>query len=96
MAERLPCRVSADLARHLHAQELAERFPIEFDEFDDDMVKAVAGERLAKPIQALLLTLRQIEQTEGSFGSDAAKVRAALIPDLQALREACKDQWKDC
>lgn len=69
---------------------------IPFDEFDDVMVKQILGnERLAKPIQDLLITLHQIDTTCSSFGADKAKVADALIPELVALREACRDAWKD-
>lgn len=67
-----------------------------FDEYDDDMVKAILGnERLAKPLQDLLTTLHQIEITQGSFGTDHRKVCEAVLPELKALRTACREAWRD-
>ena len=69
---------------------------IPFDEFDDGIMHDVLGnDRLAKPVQALLLKLRQINITEASFGADAVRVLMALLPDLRRLREACEDEWRD-
>lgn len=74
-----------------------EHGPVEFDEYDDEAVKAVCGRhsRLAKPVQKLLIELHMIEQTQRSFGVDHSKAFAALLPILQLLREACQDQYKD-
>lgn len=95
MERDIPCRVSADL-RALDRQQTADilNFP-RFDEYDDEMVKAVCRGRLAKPVQRLLIELHQIEQTQRSFGLDHGKAFEALLPLLQMLREACQDEWKD-
>lgn len=69
--------------------------PQPFDENDDDLMHDVCGERLAKPVQGLLLTLAQIEKTMGSFGLDDRIAMKALLPDLRALRDACKETWED-
>lgn len=94
--ENLPCRVSADLERHLREQEQRERFPVEFSEHDDAIMHDVMGnERLAKPVQALLLTLRQIDWTAASFGVDAWRALEILRTQLRKLREACEDEYRD-
>ena len=70
--------------------------PVEFDEYDDEAVKAVCyGSRIARPIQKLLITLHQIEQTRRSFGVDHAKAFEAVLPDLELLLEACKEEYRD-
>lgn len=71
--------------------------PVEFDEYDDEAVKAVCGHhsRLAKPIQKLLIELHQIELVRRSFGVDHAKVGEEILPLLELLREACVDEYKD-
>ena len=93
--ERVPCRVTADLNKYL--RELEEREPPAFDEYDDAMVKAVCGRnsRLAKPVQSLLVKLHQIEQTRKTFGVDHAKAFESVLPDLELLLEACRDEWSD-
>lgn len=96
MERDLPCRVSSDLATLDRKQREDAANEVKFDEYDDEMVKQIVRGRLAKPIQKLLVTLHQIEQTQGSFGADHAKVCDALIPDLVALREACREAWRDC
>lgn len=95
MDRDIPCRVSADLAILDRKQREDAANTVEFDEYDDNMVKQVASGRLAKPVQALLITLHHIEQTQRSFGVDHRKAFDSLLPDLQALREACRDEWRD-
>lgn len=69
---------------------------IPFDPFDDDLMHDVLGnDRLAKPVQALLMLLWEIEATKGSFGLDDGALARAVLPKLIALREACKDEWRD-
>ena len=94
--DRTPCRVSADLAAYDRQQREDAMDATRFDEYQDDHVLAILGnERLAKPIQELLTTLHQFEITRASFGADKTKVCDALIPDLLALRDACRDAWGD-
>lgn len=97
MNERdLPCRVMSDLAAHERQQREDALNAVQFDEYQDDHVIAVIGnKRLAKPIQALLTTLHQIEQTQRSFGVDHAKAFDALLPCLKELRDSCRDEWRD-
>lgn len=69
---------------------------IQFDEFQDEHVREILGnERLAKPLQKLLLILHQISLTSRSFSVDKAKAYDALMPNLEWLREACRDAWAD-
>lgn len=71
--------------------------PQPFDEWDDDLMSDVCGERLYKPIQGLLVTLGQINMTHGSFGKDAMNATVAmdaLVPLLKELRKAVIEQWK--
>lgn len=72
---------------------------IPFDETDDRTMHDVMGnDRLAKPAQALLLTLRDINAIKGSFGSacvDKAKFYDAILPSLEKLRDACEAEWQD-
>lgn len=90
-----PDRVAADLRQHFAEQERAAANAPEFDEYDTDLMHDVCGDRLHKPVQALLITLNQIEMTQGSFGADAQKVLNALLPDLKKLRQACIEEWTD-
>lgn len=67
-----------------------------FDETDDDLMESVCeGPTLARPVQALLITLSQIHLYENSFGLDKAKAYDAILPDLVKLLEACKKIWRD-
>ena len=69
---------------------------IPFNEYDDAMMHDILGnDRLAKPVQALLEMLHTIKATSGSFGMDKAKAFDYLLPQLEALREACEDEWRD-
>lgn len=72
----------------------------EFDEYDDALMESVCeGSSLGKPVQALLLTLREIQTTASSFGMNSEKSKAKayddLLPELEALRAACKAIWED-
>jgi hypothetical protein len=70
--------------------------PDPFDIYDDDLMHDVMGnERLSKPVQALLITLEQIETTNGSFGVNDKLAMEALLPILKKLRMAVFEQWKD-
>lgn len=71
-----------------------------FDEYDPDLMHDICeGPTLGKPVQALLLTLREIKTTAGSFGMTSEKSKAKayddLLPELEALRVACKAIWED-
>lgn len=70
-----------------------------FDIYDDDLMHDVMGnERLAKPVQGLLITLDQINMTHGSFGKEAMNAQVAMdaiVPLLKALRAAVKEQWQE-
>jgi hypothetical protein len=70
--------------------------PIPFDIHDDGLMHDLLGnDNLAKPVQALLLTLHEIECTAASFGVDHYKALQALLPHLKALREAVKTEWRN-
>lgn len=73
--------------------------PQEFDEYDDALMHDVMGnERLAKPVQALLITYRQIKLSHASFGEEFTNARAAmdaLMPLLKALRTAVREEWQE-
>ena len=79
----VPDRLNKDLERHLRAQELAERFPEEFDMWDLDHVRAVVPYDLAKPVQALLC-MRQTMKADDYLKSE-----------LDALYNACVERWRD-
>lgn len=67
-----------------------------FDEFDDGIIHDVCeGPILAKPVQALLITLSQMKKTEDSFGLNAELAMKQLYPLLVDLRKACKQIWED-
>jgi hypothetical protein len=92
--EDIPCRVSADLARYEREQRDAEQ--IRFDEYDDALFQDICGERLAKPVQELLLSLHHIEMVQESFGEpDKAKAFDRLLVELKWLREGMKDAVSD-
>jgi hypothetical protein len=97
--EGMPCRVTADLARHEAEQREAAMEAPEFDEYDETHIQQILGnDRLAKPIQNLLLTLRDMQAISRSFGDssiDRERMYSVLVPRLQALQEACVDAWKD-
>lgn len=92
-----PCRVSADLTTHELAQRAGE--PTTFDPHDDALMHdAIGGGRLVAPVQALLVSLDEIEKVHGSFGADClnkARLLDALLPELRALREAVLDEARD-
>lgn len=74
--------------------------PIPFDETDYGIVHDVCeGPTLGEPVQKLLLTLRQIKTTAASFGMNSEKSKAKayddLLPELEALRAACKKRWEE-
>ena len=80
----------------MKANDLAYHEALPFDEFDDDLMHDVCGSRLAKPIQALLITLSQIDMTKASFGEPDSKLALKkIIPELTALRKACVEEWRD-
>ena len=79
----IPCRVTKELDRHLRAQELAERFPESFDEWELDHVRAVVPYDLARPVQALLCMRGSM--TEGDY----------LKAELDALYNACVERWRN-
>ena len=83
-----PCRVSVDLQRNEAEQLLSDEAEQAFDEFDDDLMHDLLGnERMAKPVQDLLIALRQHEKYRGGLTADE------IVPMLQALRKACAEQW---
>ena len=79
----IPDRLNKDLERHLRAQELAERFPEEFDEWDSMHVGAVVPADLVKPIQSLLCMRATLRGTD------------YLKAELDALYNACVERWRD-
>jgi len=79
----IPDRLNKDLDRYLRAQELAERFPEEFDMWELDHVRAVVPYDLAKPIQALLCMRGSMR--DGDY----------LKSELDALYRACVARWRD-
>ncbi len=72
--------------------------PQEFDEFDEALIHDVCeGPTLGNPIQALLITYRQIKLSQDSFGPEATNAKAAmdaLMPLLKALRTAVREKWE--
>lgn len=81
--------VTDDRGRLCHA-------PQPFDENDDDLMHDLLGnKRLAEPVQALLIALSQIDATRDSFGLNAERTVACLLPKLRALRQACYEEWRD-
>lgn len=90
----IPCRVSADLARHKRS--LRDATQPTFDVHDDALMHDVMGnDRLAKPAQDLLIALEQIDMTKDSFGLNAELTVKFLVPKIEALRQACIDEWRD-
>ena len=79
----IPCRVTKELDRHLRAQELAERFPEEFDPWEQDHVGAVVPADLVKPIQSLLCMRSTLK--EGDY----------LKAELDQLYAACVERWRN-
>ena len=91
--------MSADLRILDQKQRKAELEAQEFSEWDDAIMHDVMGnERLAKPVQELLLTLLQIKNIQRSFGDpciEKAKFFDAIVPELEALRQAGVDEGRD-
>jgi hypothetical protein len=94
VTDRIPCRVSADLRKHLREQEEREQFheKPEFDPFDRNLMHDIGG-TYWEQITPLLQTLHAIRIAERGFGQDVVnKARGfdMLKPQLQALEDACK------
>lgn len=89
---KVPCRVSAELQRHLASLEKSE--PRRFDPWDDQLCLDLFGKHLAGPIASLLIALEQVERTEASFGADKEKAFDFLKPYLFALKDACHSQFE--
>lgn len=90
----IPCRVSADLARH--DRSLRDTTQQTFDAHDDDLMHDIVGnDRLAKPVQDLLIALSQIDLTKDSFGLNAELAVKFLVPKIEALRHACIEEGRD-
>lgn len=70
---------------------------IPFDEWDDGIMHQILGsERLAKPVQSLFQTLRQIDMIKRvGFDLDAQKALDTILVDLRRLYEACEDEYRD-
>ena len=79
----IPDRLNKDLDRYLRAQELAERFPEEFDEWDSMHVGAVVPADLVKPVQALLCMRGSMKDSD------------YLKAELDALYKACLERWRN-
>lgn len=95
-ANDIPCRVSADIRKYHSDLNHAE--PVAFNEYDDVMMRDIVGDHLRKPIQDLLITQSQIRAIRGSFGDDSVnkeKLLESIFAELDALREACIDAYKD-
>lgn len=94
MNDDIPCRVTADLRRYEQEQFENERYAEEFDETNDDHVKAVTGDDLCAVILQLLLTRNSIKQARGSFGADPERVAKYVEEDLDRLYERVKELWE--
>jgi hypothetical protein len=94
MSDRIPCRVSADLRKHLREQEHKEQFAREFDPADPDLMADLFGS-LSEPLSNLLMRLEAVEKTDQSFGADKALAFNFLLPALYKLREACKERFNE-
>ncbi len=67
-----------------------------FDEHDDAMMHDILGnDRLAKPVQALLILASQADMTTDSFGLNAERFVRSVLPLLKNLRSACREEWED-
>lgn len=98
MSAAIPDRVSAETRAHLEKQAQNEQYADHFNPWDDAVMHDICGERLRRPIQGLLFLLQQIRNTERSFGiAEQGKCKAydALRIELEALEEACRDEWRD-
>lgn len=83
----MPAAMPADAAERLSDKATE---ALKFDEYDSDLMHDILGnERLAKPVQDLLISLGQIEIANASFGADPKLAFARLIPQLRELRDAC-------
>jgi hypothetical protein len=91
-ANDIPCRVTADLNRHLRLQEQADQR--KFDPMDGALMHDLFGKRLAVPIASLLIAWEQVQDTEQSFGADRDKVFDFLRPHLAALKDACEEEFR--
>ncbi len=72
--------------------------PKDFDEWDDDLMSDLCGEKLYKPIQGLLITLGQIKLSQDSFGVEATNAKAALealMPLLKELRKVIIEEFNN-
>jgi len=90
--DRTPCRVTAELNAHESALNHAEQET--FDIYDDALMHDVMGnDRLAKPVQDLLIFRDQLNLVEASFGADGRKALEAVKPLLDKLYQNVKEQW---
>lgn len=69
--------------------------PIPFNEYDDGIMHDILGKRFGPVVQEILEKLHAYEMTRDSFGADSNKAMEYIYPSLVALREACKDEWRD-
>lgn len=93
MTERIPDRVSADLARH--ESDLRDAANDAFDEYQEDHIKAVVPSELVKPVMDLLLARREMIMAERIGGLDKARAADQIGEDLDRLRSACVSRWRD-
>lgn len=91
--DNIPCRVSADLARH--EADLRDHIPEAFDDADEEHVAQVVGREIAPEVLRLLATRRSIYTAAQSFGADPAKAMAWCIGDLDRLYDKCRELWRN-
>lgn len=68
----------------------------QFDPWDEALMHDLMGnERMGNAAADIIQAIDQFDRTDGSFGADAEKAVAFLIPKLRAFRQAAIDQWKE-
>ena len=67
----------------------------QFDPWDDALMHDLFGKRLAGPMADLLQAIDQFDKTKDSFGADAERAIAFLVPKIRKLREAAIDKMRD-
>ena len=93
MNDRVPCRAANDLRAHM--TDLANAEQSTFDPWDDALMHDLFGKRLAEPMADLLQAIDQFDMTKDSFGADAERAIAFLVPKIRKLREAAIDKMRD-
>ena len=84
-----------EVAIRQHQSDLDNAERISFDHYDDEHMRAILPERLVAPMQALLLTRREIIDAERLGCLNKERALEWLRKDADALLQACKELWAE-